>query len=293
MSPRNILNLSLFAVVIVLALIAIYEPGKQDSKPQQLSSQDPKTIHRIRVERAGQQPMVFEKQGQDWHMQAPYPLLANQLKLDGLTRLLNQESYAQYVLQELDPKHYGLDKPKASITYNTNKPFHFGNTEPINNRRYVSHDDTLYVISDNFYYQLMSPVTSYIDHALLPKQTIHKLALPNFTLEKKTEGNWQIKPTQSDFSTERANELIENWTLSHAIRIEGYEPQANLPQVNVYFEAKEAPLTFDVLKQENDFYLARPDLKLKYQFAADKAKQLLRLPPKIDAETIETHAPEK
>ena len=291
MSKRNLLNLILLGIVAILILVVVYEPGVEEKAKPRLATLDKTTINKITLERTGQRPLTLEKHDGNWMMQTPFQIRANKIKAESLLALVEQETFAQYPLKDLDVKSYGLDIPRASITFNDKERFDFGGTEPLNKRRYVRYHDTLYVINDYFYYQLMSPVTMFVDHKLLPQSDhITKLVLPALSLTLK-DGTWQLHPKSDGQSNEQANELIENWKLTHAMQISDYDGKSAKQSAEVYLDNQDTPITFHILLDKEHFYLARPDLGLKYEIARDKANELFKLPSKIDIPTEQQPAP--
>jgi len=287
MSKRNLLNLILLGIVAVLVLVVVYEPGVEKKTQPPLTSIVKATINKVTIERTGQPSVTLEKQGDDWVMQTPFQILANKIKVETLLALVEQESFAQYPLKDLDVKSYGLDIPRASIIFNDKERFDFGGTEPLNKRRYIRYNDNLHVINDYFYYQLMSPVTVFVDHKLLPQNdNITKLVLPGLSITLK-DGTWQLEPKTDGQSNEQANELIENWKLTHAMQISDYDGKSAKQSAEVYLDNKDTPITFHILIDNEHFFLARPDLGLKYEIARDKVNELLKLPSKIDIPAAE------
>jgi len=292
MSKRTLLNLVLLAIVAVLVLVVVYEPGIKQETRATLTNINSKTIDKMTIERTGQQTITLVKSANNWTMQAPYKISANKIKVESLLALVGQETFAQYPLKDLDVKAYGLDIPRASITFNERDRFEFGGTEPLNNRRYVRFNDTLYVINDTFYYQLMSPVTAYVNHKLLPdSDNITKLVLPDFSLTLK-DGKWELAPKQDGVSNDRANELIENWRTSHAMAIMEYDGKADKKQAAVYLDNGTTPVIFHIMIEDDNVFLGRPDLGIKYQLIKDKGFELLRLPAKLDIQSDGDKKPE-
>lgn len=291
MSKRTLLNLVLLVVVAVLVLIVVYEPGVEKKINPPLAVIDKASISKITIERNGQPPVSLQKINDSWMMKAPFQVTANTIKSESLLGLFEQETFAQYPLKELDAKTYGLDIPRASIIFNDQYRFDFGATEPLNKRRYVRHNQTLYVIDDHFYYQLMSPVTVFVNHKLLPdSDNITRLVLPAFTLTLH-DGSWQIEPESTDFSNDQANELIENWKLTHAMHISEYDGRSDKQLAKVYLDNNEVPIVFHIIQEKDNFYLGRADLGIKYQIVEDKSKDLLKLPVKLDLPITEPPAP--
>jgi len=283
MSPRNLVNLLLLVVIVILVLFVKYEPGVEEKPKKIISPLDKKTFNKINIKRLATKDVVLIKKDDRWFMQAPYQLPANSFKVEGLLDLPGTNYEASYPMKDLDVKKYGLDKPRATITFNDSDSFEFGTTESLKHRRYLRYKDTLYVTNDIFYHRLSLNETDYLDHALLPDiKTINKVVLPRFTMTL-TDGKWDISPAPKSWSNDQANELIENWKFSQAIQISPYENSTSKQKIEIYADGADKPITFHIIKTEKDFYLARPDIGLKYELSNDKEKDLLELPPKVDA----------
>ena len=290
MSSRNLLNLLLLAVIAILVLFVIYEPGVEKQPEKILRSVDKNTINKITIKRLATKDVVLVKKAKQWVMQSPYKLPANEYKIEELLQLPASSYEASYNLDDLELKKYGLDKPRASITYNDQLTFEFGGTESLKHRRYIRHDNKLYVASDIFYHRMSLNETDYLDHSLLPGiSSIKKLVLPTFTMTLEA-GKWRITPAAADYSNDQANELIENWKLSQAISINPADKQTGKQKVEVYPEGDRDPIIFYLVKNENDLLLVRPDVGLQYELAIDKQKDLLELPPKVEANLPEATA---
>ena len=287
MSKRNLINLILLAVVGALVLIVAYEPGIETKSNPKLATIDKNSISKITVERTGQQTVTLAKADSGWSMQEPYKISANKIKAESLLTLVEQESFAQYPLKDQNVKPYGLDIPRASITFNDKDRFDFGGNEPLNKRRYVRYNDNLYVINDTFYYQLMSPVTTFVNHKVLPdNDNITKLVLPDFSLTLQ-DAKWELAPKQDGVSNDRANELVENWRLSHAMNISEYNGKSDKKQAAVYLDNSDTPIIFHIMIENDSVFLGRADLGIKYEIVKDKGFELLKLPAKLDVPVTE------
>lgn len=282
LSPRNLLNIVLLIVVVALVLVVFYKPGKEEEKSRELTTLDKAAITEITIERTGNPTIRFGKIKDQWHMFAPYNLRANKIKIESLLDLLGYEYKARYDMTKLDPKQYGLDKPRTTITFNTTHKFEFGTIEPINKYRYIRHQDGLYLTDDYYYYRVLGTATSFLDHALLDKDiNITGIEIPGLSLTL-NDGKWQASPKPEKFSSDQANELIEHWKYSHAIEMLDYPPARGTGQVRIYVDNKNTPLRFDIFNFNDEFYLGRADLKIAYKLAREKRRDLLQLPPPID-----------
>lgn len=285
MLSRSRLNLLLVLIVIVLAIVVIYKPGKEKPTNTRLSEVDKATITHIQLSRTGQKTIRFEKHGKDWFMTEPYALKANTINVEALLDLLAYNHHGQYDINKLDLATYGLDKPRASIVFNNNLKFEFGGTESLNRYRYILFNHTLNLTDDYYYHRLLGTPVSFLDHALLPTRAkITSLSIPGLTLTQ-DKGHWTITPAVDKFSNDRANELVDNWQHAHGNEITEYDHSKHQKQgqVRIGLQDQDSPLVFDILTINNTFYLARPDLNIKYQMATEKRRDLLQLPVPLAA----------
>lgn len=290
LSPRALLNLGLVIAVGVLVLLVMFEPGKQADNPKTVSVLDKKTITHVLVHRDNQEDIVLEKRDNTWHMTAPYQYPANEFRVDSLLQLASTESHAQYPVEQLDVAKYGLDKPRAIVTLNHDQVFSFGNTEPIQQRRYLRYNQTMHVVMDTFYYQVAAPADGFLDHAVLPgSKSISKLVLPKLTAELK-DGKWSLTPAPKDFSADQITALIDGWRYAQALQVSRYTGKPVSTAIRIYREGEDKPVEFGLSTTANEIILVRNDLKLQFVISGDKRKDLLELPPKIEANDKDTPA---
>ena len=97
MSQRLTLNLTLAVVIIVLALLVIFEPGK-DKAPElpKLTSLLADKIQHVTIERVGRDTLVFEKQGDLWRITQPLQLRANEFRVAAVANAAQASSYARF-----------------------------------------------------------------------------------------------------------------------------------------------------------------------------------------------------
>ena len=282
LSKRNLINLVLAVVVITLVLVVIYKPGKEETSTKIIQI-DTSPVTSIKIERVGTQATSFLLEDKDWHMVEPYAMKANKIKVESLLDLLQYNYHARYDIADLDVKKYGLDIPRTTITFNEEHKFEFGSTEPLNKYRYIRYKDTLYLTDDFYYHRILGAATSFLDHALIDKKhKITKIELPGLTLTLK-DAKWEAKPKPKQYSNDQANELVDHWMLSHAIEINSYPPVRGTGQVRVHVEGRKTPIHFDIFTFNDEFFLGRKDLNITYKLAAEKRRDLLQLPPAINA----------
>lgn len=280
MASRLWLNLVLLLLVVMLAIIVIYEPGKQPpviSSP--LTQLTPETITHVHIQRlTGKEIELVKEANGQWWMYNPYHHPANEFRIQSLLRLAEAESLSQHSLAGLQPATYGLDQPRAIVTFNRGIQISFGITEPLQQRRYVQLGDQLHTIIDTFYYQAAANPTSYLNHALLPPAAkISKLVLPGLQLTWQ-QGQWQRSPAYADTSADASIELIQQWQHAQALELRAAEVKDAKADIEVFLTGQSEPIRFKLLQTEDETSLIQLGVGLQYVLAKDVYDKLLRLP---------------
>lgn len=283
-SYRNRLNLALLAIIVVLVMFIIYEPGKNKLiTPTKLTTLQANDIQHIKISRQTTSPsektLEFSKTPEGWIMLKPFQVRANSFRIDEILKLLSAVSFSQNELKDLNRSTFGLDKPQLIITFNNKTSIKFGHNKSLKNHRYLEIDSTLHMIADTFQYQLVAKSESYIDHKLLPEQAkIKKLVLPDFTLEK-NDGRWSITPKSKIFSADSANQLMNEWALSQAYDINKLntlsesEKKANV----ILYLTNNKTINFHIGKSKDNFNLVNIDTGIRYILSKDRRSKLLTL----------------
>jgi len=282
MSKRNLLNLSLLLFVVLLVVLVIFEPGKEETIiPNILTKLKSDNIQHIRIKRQNEPAIELFKNENGWQMSQPYQQSANAFRIASILKLLNAISLSQNSLVDLNPFEFGLKKPLVTITFNNDVSIEFGHNKSLNHHRYVKIGSTLHLIADTFYYQLAANSESFINHKLLPeKSKIKKIILPTAELEQ-IDGKWNITP-KNDFSADVINQFIDEWQLSQAydIAIDKKYNRLNA-DVKIYFK-KRAPLFFNISKDQNSFNLTNVENGIRYSLSSDREDKLLKISPITD-----------
>lgn len=287
MKSRLWLNLALLLLLGILLLVVIYEPGRETGpEPIRLTQLTPEAVNHVHLKRVtgNDVELVKETDGQ-WWMHNPYYLPANDFRVQSLLRLTQAESLNSHALKQLQPATYGLDNPRAVVTFNRTEQIKFGNTEPLQQRRYVQVGDMLHTINDTFYYQAAGSPTIYLSHKLLPPATdIIKLVLPDLQLIN-NQGQWQRTPLYTEVSADASIELINHWQLAQALELRPTEIKDAKADIEVYLKNQTDPIRFKLLQTENETSLIRLGTGLQYIIADDLYQRLTSLPePEPEAE---------
>lgn len=289
MTTRNLLNLSLLGIFIVLVSVVVFEPGKAPEKEKvKLTDLKKDTVSKIHIKRTGKKDIHFAKVNNVWQMTSPYQLPANDFRMDSILRLVETESHSQHDLTKLDKRLYKLDKPEVVVTFDDKISISFGGTEPLDYRRYLQVENTLHLVNDRVYYHVSGKPTALVNLQLLPKNvSINKIQLPDRKLELK-EGRWQIENEPKDMASDAVTQLLNEWKLAQALDVFPASEKPGKDQIKIYTASQEQPIVFSIVKRKPDFVLLREDKAVQYQLTEDSAERLLHLAKSEPVATEET-----
>jgi hypothetical protein len=165
MTGRWIVNFILLLVVIALGAAARHELATSLTADG-LTGLDPERIAEVTIERNGEPAIRLQRTGEGWRMQAPYAVDADAARIDQLVRIAATPVYRSLPETAL-ADHLGLAPERVRLTLD-GLALRFGDTDPIDQRRYVAIGDRIHLINDGFQHHLLAPATDYVSNRLLP-----------------------------------------------------------------------------------------------------------------------------
>ena len=282
MNKRLSLNLTLAVVIIVLALLVMFEPGKDPApEPPKLTTLTSDTIQRVMIERLGRDTLVFEKQPDGWRITQPLQLRANVFRIDGVTRAAQTPSHARFPQAGRDLKQYELDAPKIKLTLDS-QLIEFGGVNPLDNRRYVRVGDTIHLVADDVFLRANGDVAGFVSSALVPEhaQELTEIKLPQMTVQRdKDSGKWTATPPVADLSADDINKFVDEWRHAQALQVSAYSGTPTGELVTLTFSGATPPLSFELMSKGDDLILGRKDAGVMYQFIAEARQRMFTLKP--------------
>ncbi|MBI3777267.1 MAG: DUF4340 domain-containing protein [Gammaproteobacteria bacterium] len=284
MNKRLTLNLSLAVVIIVLALLVIFEPGK-DKAPElpKLTSLADDKIQHVTIERVGRDTLVFEKQADGWHITQPLQLHANEFRVTGVAHAAQTPSHARFPQAGRDLKQYELNAPKIKLTLD-GQLIEFGGVNPLDNRRYVRVGETIHLVADDVFLRANGDAAGFVSTALVPDhaQEISEIKLPQLTVQKdKDSGKWTVTPAIANLSTDDIVKFVDEWRHAQALQVSAYNGTPTGEHVTLAFSSTTPPRVFDLMGKDSDLILGRKDAGVMYQFTAEIKQRLFTLKPPV------------
>jgi hypothetical protein len=280
MSARNLLNLALVAIAIILGLVVYFKPGLEPEPTTQplttlLAPEEASGIH---IDRITRDPLSFIKRSDRWYlMNNEQELPASIFQVQALLRLLNTTSTRRYAADTVDLKALGLEPPQATVTIDDVEIL-FGNTEQLENNRYALVDETVHLVDDRYQHLVNADWTNFVERGLVPAdRIIRTLQLPDMTLTFTDSNQWQLSPGNQDISADAVQQLLDHWKNASALYARRYDGSKSDETVTLEFSDTPETLTFRVIARSPELVLARPDWGIQYHFTGGMEQSLLPL----------------
>lgn len=220
-------NVYLFVIVIILSLIAWFQPGLHKSVFSYFSSFKSDEINTIIIDRQDIGQIKLKKQDDSWFLLEPYQLPANRLRVDTITDLAEKRSFSQFQVSDEELARYHLAAPLIAIWLNDSK-FVIGSEDPIKQQRYAMNIDdnihtgknTVHMINGTVFYQLRANLNTFISPNLIPTQaTIQSISWSDKHLAI-DNGRWHLTPDAPNVTADSIAQLIQFWKKAQASHIE-------------------------------------------------------------------------
>ena len=279
MNTRTLLNLTLAGVAIVLGLVITYKPGLAPPPvPASITGLPAGSITSIRVTRKERMPLNFVKTAGGWQLENHRALPASEFQLHALLGVLSARPGRSFPDKALNLADAGLDPPQATLFLNDTL-IYIGGTTPLDRLRYVQYGNNVHLLNDTYQHLVNADWTNFVDRRLVPADAVLTgLQLPDFTLTRDNEQQWQVSPASTDDQTASLDAFMDNWQAAAATYIRRHDGAAegtpiiltladNRPAVKLYLAAREPELI-----------LTRPDWGIQYYFPGNMSATLLGLP---------------
>jgi len=311
MSKYAILNFSLLLAIVALVAFIIYDPSESRiPKATPLTSINPASIDTITIEQREKSKITLKKRqtidsNEYWAITHPITITASTQKMNRLMDVLAAGSIRQYNIAQEQYSKFGLAPPQWQLQFNQ-QTIKLGNTDAINQYRYVLINEKVHLITDRYTHQLSDLPLSLASLELLPdNKDIREIQTPSLTLTQ-TNGRWQFTAVRPDDSTattatkidsqDTINAFIDEWRHAQALRL-SFTPEStqqktaaqdadtqfpqniNEQQQVIILTGEKRGITRFVIQRDNDnVKLIRQDLGIAYHLS-NNAKERLLNPP--------------
>ncbi len=265
------INVGLLALIIVLCIIALYSDDQTIPTPTLLSALDRDNIKHIKIIRQDLDDLVFSKENKQWFMRSPLQYQTNIKRLDSLLKLLAIESHSQLDVATVELDQFNLTESGVSLMFDDHL-FQFGNTDPINGRRYVLFNDQIHLIDDFIYHQLTTNAAFYLSPRLVAADfKIQSIAFPDRRINF-VDDRWQALPPVTT-KADKLKSLVQYWQNVIAISVSQYTPKEAAYITLIASDGRVLELI--IVSTDPHLVLARADIGIQYHFGSDQADKLL------------------
>src|SRR3546814_3465832 len=139
---RVYLNIALLVIVTGLAATIWFTQKKEPPKGPPLTTLSADAVTGIRIEHPNEPTITLEKKGAEWQLTEPVQSPTDPFEVASLVNLATTEIKHALKVSDVKLAELKLDPPQFTITLNDQK-LEFGDTEPLEYRRYVRHGDSL------------------------------------------------------------------------------------------------------------------------------------------------------
>jgi hypothetical protein len=169
MRARWTLNLLLLLLVALLSTLA-QRDLERERRAAILTELDPTAIAEIVMERPGTPDVRLLREGGDWRMESPYRVPAEGGRIAQLVGIAATPVYRS-LPQTGAAEGLGLTPARARLSLD-GLVLRFGDTDPIDKRRYVAVGGQVHLIDDGFWHHLSAPAEAYVSRRLLPADLV-------------------------------------------------------------------------------------------------------------------------
>ena len=289
MNKRIWVNIGLLAFIVLLYSVLTIPDEKDNQELPLLTNIDPNKITKIEVIRSELDDFIFEKQGDAWRMISPLMLQANNARINAMLRILKMESHGQLNSTEVDLQKFNLAEPAITIKLNDHA-FQFGNTDAIDQRRYVLFDNNIHLTNDSLYAQLTTNAAFFADPKLLPMNIeINAIQFPDNKIEL-IDKQWRMQ-TLVDIKPEQLKRIAFSWQEATALSVSKYSAPEDASIISLSFSSG-VTIKFIIVATEPHLILGRKDLGIQYHMGSDEAEKLLLIDPSATNVATESIVPE-
>ena len=278
MNKRLVINLLLITFLCGLVLIVWLKPGQQQEKPIKLTNIELSAIHTISIQRKNNDNIVIALENGRWNITSPIQAPGLTSRIERLLKISQINVTTHYPIENQPLEKFNLAQPNTKVNFN-DTVLSIGNTEPVQQRRYVANTTSLFLVDDTFTHHLNAPLSQYIDTQLFSDDIqIKELKTPTIHLRRQPDNTWQTYPVNSiePLSADAVQTLLDEWRFARAINVNFKKTVRKKPDVIVTLNNGDK-YTYILSKTPNGVTLTATDSQLNYHLSAEKYKNMTEL----------------
>lgn len=278
---RWVINGLLLLVVVGLGLGLWWSLRSANTPPttsQPVSHLAPNQIHQISV-RHGATLIAAQRADNDhpWQLTEPVAAAADPVHMASLLQIAQAHASRHYALGAIADSATGLGDTAVVIRFNQAAPIRLGGPGPTPGTRYIATAHALLLVTLPHLAALDDTWAHWLNPALLAgDHTLTKLVLPDFTLSRDQQGNWQAAPV-GQRSAAAAATTISAWQSAKALAVVPADTRRQrIARITLVF-AQAATRHLDIIERAPNLVLRDPRLGVDYHLAGNRVPPLLDL----------------
>jgi len=274
MTKRSWLNVVLLLVVLLLAALVYFEPGKQPQQQVPLLSVNSAELKQLEINRPETESVQLQQRDGQWYLQSPVEVAADEFMVEQILSFLSQPSLQRYPATGLDLTKYGLQPARVSLVVD-GVELSFGRVNPLNSHLYVMVADVMHMVLQNEISMLLKDWPDYVSLAPLPNEVLVALELSGLGKLVHEAQGWRYEGDKTPQSADQLQILVDAWGATRALQVRPLSEVVATETVVLEF-ASGAVMHLFVLQTADELLLQRVDLGLEYVFDVSQAKRLLQ-----------------
>jgi hypothetical protein len=273
---RSHLNIVLALAAIGLGALLWFSREKPETFPP-LTALKTDEVTTIELAHPDMPVIRLERSDGAWRLTAPVQAPADDFEVSSLVNLATLDVKRSVPAAEADLKQLQLDPPKYTITLNE-QVLGFGDTEPIEYRRYVRSGDQVALVLDPPSAALDSDYSDLVAKQLLPAGVqIQRIELPQLTVARKDGGGW-IAEQKPDAGSDELQGLVDAWRNLRAMWNAARPQDAGDEGDAVRIVLSDGEITLRIVQREPQLQIDNPAYGVRYTVSRAELDKLLTLP---------------
>lgn len=274
---RMQLNMGLAAAALGLA-VAVWV-GRD--KPEQLPPLTPiaeSDLKTIAIAHPDAPAIKLEKRDGTWRLLEPVNAPTDAFEVSSLVGLAKLEVKRSLPLAEVSLAELKLEPPQYTVTLN-DQVLAFGDSEPLEYRRYVRTGDSVALVSDPPSAALDADYSDLIAKELLPQNAqIRRIEVPGLSVRRSDDGQAWVAEGRSDVSTDQLQGFVDAWKNARAMWNARRPSDAGEAGDAVKLVLDDGEVLLRVVAREPQLQIDRPEYGVRYTLSKAEADKLLKLP---------------
>lgn len=273
---RSHLNIALAVAVAGLGAL-LWFSREQDEVFPPLTSLTRDAITSITVAHPDKPPIKLGKQGSQWSLIQPVAAPADEFEVASLLGLADAGVKRSLSVADVDLAELKLDPPRYRITLNDTE-LAFGDSEPIEHRRYVRSGDQVALISDPPSAALDADHSDLVAKQVVPQDAeIRRIELPGLTVSRDEESGTWSAAEQPDADSARIVPLVEAWRGLRAMWNAARPADADDAGEPVRIVLADGELNLRIVEREPQLQIDNPAYRVRYTVSKAELDKLTKL----------------